>query len=107
MVGLGGVIALAVLVAVHTLIAAVGTRLFRVRLDTNWAPLVVALVLLPLVLVASTIVVGGGLGIGPDLGGPSVALFVLVVVPIGLGLAIDYLWMPAPEDVELPASAEE
>lgn len=106
MVGLGGAVALALIVAVHTLVAAVGTRLLRVRLSTDWAPVVVALVVLPLVLVASTLVVAGGLGLGPELGGPSVAMFVLVVVPMGIGLAVDYLWMPAPEDVELPAPEE-
>ena len=106
MVSVGGLVVVGVLVGLHTLAAAVGTRLLRVRLTTAWGPVVLALTLLPILLVASTLAVGGGLGIGPDLGSPAVALFVLVAVPLGLGMAIDYLWMPAPEDVELPETLD-
>ena len=106
MAGLAGLAVVAALAAVHTGAAAVTVRLLRVRMDTGWGPVAAALVVVPLVLVASTLVVAGGLGLGADLGGPDVAWFVLVVVPLGLGLAIDYLWMPAPEDVELPEPAE-
>lgn len=103
MVGLASAIGLVVLVAVHTLVAAVTTRLLRVRLSTRWGPVVFSLVIVPVLLIASTLVVAGGLGVGPDLGSRQVALFVLVGVPLALGLAIDYLWMPAPDEVELPA----
>lgn len=106
MVSLAGVLVVGILVAVHTAIAAIATRLLRVRLTSAWGPVVFSLLLVPVLLVASTLVVSGGLGLGADLGGPSVALFVLVAVPMGLGLAIDYLWMPAPEEVELPEAAE-
>lgn len=94
---------MAVLVGGHTLLAAVVVRLLRVRLTTRWTPVVFALAIVPVLLVASTLVVTGGLGLGPNLGDPRLALFVTVAVPLGLGLAIDYLWMPAPEDVELPS----
>lgn len=103
MVGLAGLVGLVLLVAVHTAVAAVTTRLLRVRLTTRWAPVVFALVIVPVLLVASTLFVAGGLGLGPDLGSPQVVWFVLIVVPLGLGLAIDYLWMPPPDEVELPA----
>lgn len=106
MVGLVAALGLLVLVGLHTLIAAVGTRLLRVRLTSRWAPVVFALLLIPIILVASTLVVTGSLGLGHDLGSRAMALFVLVAVPLGLGLAVDYLWMPAPEDVELPAPQE-
>lgn len=106
MVSLGGVLVVGVLVGVHTLIAAVTTRLLRVRLTTAWGPVVFSLLIVPVLLVTSTFVITGGLGLGTDLGGPSVGLFVLVVVPMGVGLAVDYLWMPAPEEVELPESLE-
>ncbi|MDZ7700779.1 MAG: hypothetical protein U5J98_01230 [Halobacteriales archaeon] len=104
MVSLGGAVVVGILVAVHTVAAAVATRLLRVRLETAWGPVVFALVLVPLALVASTIVVTGALGLGADLGGPDVAWFLLVVVPLGLGLAIDYLWMPPPDAVGPPAA---
>lgn len=106
MVSLGGVIVVALLAALHTAVAAVTTRLLRVRLETAWGPVVFAMVLVPLALVTSTIVLTGALGLGTDLGGQDVAWFLLVVVPLGLGLAIDYLWMPPPAAVELPGPAE-
>jgi hypothetical protein len=106
MVGIAAAVGLVVLVGLHTLVAAVATRLLRVRLASRWAPVVFALALVPLLLVASMLVVTGSLGLGPDLGSPGMALFVLVAVPLGLGLAVDYLWMPAPEDVELPVPQE-
>lgn len=106
MVGVGAAAGLVALVGLHTLVAAIATRFFRVRLSTRWAPVVFALAFIPVLLVASTLVVTGGLGLGPDLGSPGLAVFILVIVPLGLGLAVDYLWMPAPADVELPTIGE-
>ncbi|MFB6353414.1 MAG: hypothetical protein ABEJ92_04955 [Halobacteriales archaeon] len=106
MVGVLETAGLAVIVAGHTLVAAVAVRLLRVRLASRWAPVVVALGVVPLLLVGSTLVLSGWLGLGPDLGSPTAALFVLVAVPLALGLAVDYLWMPPPEAVELPAPEE-
>lgn len=107
MVGLAGLVGLVVLVAAHTLVAAVTVRLLRVRLTTRWAPVVFALAIVPVVLVASTLVITGGLGLGPDLGSARLALFLLVAAPLGLGMAIDYLWMPPPDEVELPATGQD
>lgn len=90
------------LVAGHTVVAAVLTRLLRVRLSSRWGPLVYAAVLVPVVLVLSTMVLSGVLRLGPNLGEARTVLFVLVVLPGVLGVTIDYLWMPAPENVELP-----
>jgi len=95
-------VGLAVIVGVHTVFAAVLTRLFRVQLSSRWAPLVYAVALIPLALVVSTMVLTGPLGLGPNLGDVRTVLFVLVVVPLVLGVTVDYVWMPAPEDVELP-----
>ena len=105
MVSVLGLLGLAVIVAVHTAIAAVATRLLRVRLDSQWGPVVYAVILIPVVLVVSTLVLTGVLGLGPNLGDTGTALFVLVAVPLALGVTIDYVWMPAPEDVELPDTA--
>ena len=96
-------LALAVLVGLHALVAALAVRWLRVRLTSRWAPPLFALVFVPVVLVASTLVFSGGLGVGPDLGDAGLALFLLVALPLGLGLAVDYLWMPHPDDVTLPA----
>ena len=106
MVGVVGLVGLVVLVAVHTVVAAVAVRLLRVRLATRWAPVVLALAVVPVLLIASTLVVSGGLGFGPDLGSARLAVFLLVAVPLGLGLAVDYLWMPPPEAVDLPGPEE-
>lgn len=105
MVSLLAVLGLAVVVAVHTVAAAVVTRLFRVRLETRWAPVVFTLVAVPILLFASTLVVSGVLGLGPDLGDPVTAVFVMIGAPLALGMAFDYLWMPAPDEVELPDTA--
>ena len=93
---------LAVVVGVHTVVAAVATRLFRVRLESRWGPLVYTAVLVPVLLVLSTMVLTGVLGVGPDLGDAGTVVFVLIVVPTVLGVTIDYVWMPAPDEVELP-----
>ena len=93
---------LAVLVGVHTLAAAILTRLLRVRLDTRLGVVVYTAFLVPLVLFISTLVLSGLFGLGPDLGSPSTALFIMIGVPFVLGVTIDYVWMPAPDEVDLP-----
>ena len=105
MVSVLGLLGLAVIVAVHTAIAAVLTRLLRVRLSSQWGPIVYAVLLIPVVLVVSTLVLSGVLGLGSNLGSPQTALFLLVAVPLALGVTIDYVWMPAPDEVELPDTA--
>ena len=102
MVSVVGLVGLAVLVGVHTLVAAVATRLLRVRLSSAWGPLVYVTTLVPLLLVLSTMLLSGVFGLGPDLGGVRAVLFVLVALPTVLGATIDYVWMPAPDDVALP-----
>lgn len=102
MVSVLGLLGLAVILAVHTAIAAVLTRLLRVRLSSQWGPIVYAVLLIPVVLVVSTLVLSGVLGLGSNLGDARTALFLLVAVPLALGVTIDYVWMPAPDEVELP-----
>lgn len=105
MVSVLGLLGLAVILAVHTAIAAVLTRLLRVRLSSQWGPVVYAVLLIPVVLVISTLVLSGVLGLGTNLGDARTALFLLVAVPLALGVTIDYVWMPAPDEVELPDTA--
>lgn len=101
--GIAGVL---VIVVVQTAIAALLTRLFRVRLKTRWGALVFVLLVVPVVLTLTTLLLSGVIGLGGDLGSRGTAIFVTIGVPLALGLTIDYLWMPAPEDVELPATME-
>ena len=92
----------AALVLVHTLIAGITTRYFRIRMHTRWGRVLYTLAVVPVVLVASTLVVSGGLGVGVDLGSPAAALAVLVFGPAVLGATVDVLYLPPPEAVELP-----
>ena len=104
MVTAGETLALAVMVLVNTGLAAVTTRLLRVRLATDWGTAVYVAVLGPLVLGATTLVMGT-LG-GPNLGSRTAVLALLVLFPLTLGVALDVLWMPAPEEVDLPDTVE-
>lgn len=106
MVSVLGLAGILVIVVVQTAIAALLTRLFRVRLKTRWGAVVFALLIVPLVLTLSTLLLSGLLSLGGDLGTRGTAIFVTIGVPLALGLTIDYVWMPAPEEVELPATME-
>lgn len=91
-----------VLLAAHTVVAAVLTRFFRLRLDTQAGWIGYSLGLTPIILFASTLLFTGGLGIGPNLGSPIVAFAILIGLPVALGMTIDLLYVTQPEDVELP-----
>jgi len=102
MLGSFELVGLLIIVLVNTAMAALMTRFFRVRLHTRWGSTVYVALLVPLVLVVSTLLLGGGLRLGPDLGSPAAVVGVTIVGPLSLGVAFDYFWMPAPEEVELP-----
>jgi hypothetical protein len=93
---------LLVLVGLNTGLAAVCTRLFRVRLETRWGGALYTLLLTPLVLLLVTMLVAGVYPLLPDLGSPATAVGVTVLLPLTLGVALDYFWMPAPDEVEVP-----
>lgn len=100
-------IGLATIVLGNTAIAALLTRFFRVRMTTTWAGAVYAVLSGSLALLVSTLVLGGFLGLGPDLASPAAVVGLTIVGPLAVGITIDYVWMPAPEDVELPERREE
>jgi hypothetical protein len=91
-----------VVLAGHTVLAAVLTRFFRLRLETQVGWVLYSLGVIPVVLFVSTLVFTGVLGIGPDLGSPTVAGAVLIGLPLALGLTIDLLYVAQPEEVDLP-----
>jgi hypothetical protein len=101
------VIGLAVIVLVNTVIAALLTRFFRVRMTTDWAGPVYAALFGSLALFVTTLVFGGFLALGPNLGGHATVVGVTIVSPLVVGMAVDYFWMPAPGDVDLPERYEE
>lgn len=95
-------IGLLVIVFANSALTALMTRFFRVRLDTRWGSLLYAVVLCPLVMLVVVFVLSGVLQLGGDLGSPALVVFVTIMLPLAVGLTFDYLWMPAPEEVEIP-----
>ena len=80
------------LLAFHTLVAGVATRFFRLRLATSWGWVLYTLVFTGFL----------GVGAGVDLGSPTIVVGALVGLPVVLGAVIDYLYVPPPEEYELP-----
>ena len=99
MVSVLGLVLLGVVLVVNTLIAAVMTRFFRIRLKTRAGSVIYALLLIPVVLFDTTLLFGavipGNLGVGVLLG-------LWVGMPLVLGFTIDVLYVPPPEDIDLP-----
>jgi len=102
MVSVVDAVGLVVILGVNTAVAALMTRFFRVRLTTRWGGLVYALLLCPVALLVSTLVFGGVLKLGPNLGTPAAVVGLTIGFPLAVGIAFDYFWMPAPDEVELP-----
>ncbi|MFC7202593.1 hypothetical protein ACFQJC_03645 [Haloferax namakaokahaiae] len=100
MVSVVSLVLMGVVILFHTLIAAVMTRFFRLRLSTQWGYIVYSLLLIPLVLFFSTLVFTGVLGIGVNLGSPAAAIGVMIGMPLVLGFTIDTLYVPPPEEYE-------
>lgn len=86
----------------NTLIAVVGVRFLRVRLATRWAPIIYALVFLPVVFVPTTIIISGVIGTADVVVTPATLIGLLFLFPIGLGFAVDYFWLPPPEAIDVP-----
>lgn len=97
---------LLVIVAAHALVSAVLTRYFRIALDSAWGTALFIVAGIPLVLLATTLLLSGGLGLGPSLGNPMLVLIVLIALPLGLGVLVDYLYVPPPDEYELPETTE-
>jgi hypothetical protein len=106
MVSIVDVVGLLVILGVNTGTAALLTRFFRVRLHTRLGGALYAVLLGALALTVLTIVLGG-VGLGPNLGNPATVIGLTVVLPLATGIAFDYFWMPAPDDVDLPAEYRE
>ncbi len=103
MVDAGEALGLAILVLVNTAAAALLTRFFRVRLQTQWGSVVYTAFSVPVVLLVSTLVLGSIFG--PNLGSAAAVVGVTILLPFSLGVAFDYFWMPAPDEVDLPDRA--
>jgi len=95
------------IVALHALLAAVLTRYFRIALRSLWGTAVFVVAAIPLVLLATTFLFSGVFGLGPALGSPLLVLIVLIAAPMALGVFVDLLYVPPPEEYELPETTEE
>lgn len=102
MVSVAGIVGLFVIVGVNTALASLATRFFRVRMSTRLGSALYAILLTPLPMVAVVLVLSGALGFGPDLGGTYAVLGLTVVLPLALGTAFDFFWMPSPDEVDVP-----
>jgi uncharacterized membrane protein len=98
---------LLVIVLVNSAVTALMTRFFRVRLDTRWGSMLYSLLLCPVVLVILVLFFSGVLGFGVNLGSSATVVTVTILLPLALGLTFDYVWMPAPDDVELPETMQQ
>ncbi|PSP56083.1 hypothetical protein BRC82_02810 [Halobacteriales archaeon QS_1_67_19] len=91
------------IIAVNTVVAAVAIRFFRLRLSTRWGAAVYTAVCVPIVYLATTILLSGFVGFGGEgVRNKGTALILVWVLPFTLAVSLDIFWMPAPEEVELP-----
>jgi hypothetical protein len=104
MVAVVDVIGLLVIVLANSVVTALMTRFFRVRLNTRWGSLIYAVLLCPVAMLVIVLVLSGIFGLGGNLGSRSLALLVTIAIPLAVGMTFDYVWMPSPDEVELPQS---
>ncbi|WP_458187475.1 hypothetical protein [Haladaptatus sp. NG-WS-4] len=92
-----------VIILVNTVITAVVIRFFRLRLATRWGAVVYTLLLVPLVYIATTLVLSGVVGFGGSgIRDTGTALILVWVLPFTLGVSIDLFWMPPPDEIDVP-----
>lgn len=89
-----------VVLAVHTLLTAVMARFFRIRLHTQWGWVAYTLVVTPIVLTVTTIL--SGIVIPQLFDSAALLLAVFVGLPLALGFTIDLLYVPPPDEYDLP-----
>ncbi|WP_018257541.1 hypothetical protein [Halomicrobium katesii] len=102
MVAVIDLVGLLVIVLVNSAVTALMTRFFRVRLDTRWGSVLYSLLLCPVALFVLLLVLSGVFKLGGNLGSRALVVLATIFFPLGLGLTFDYVWMPAPDEVELP-----
>ncbi|WP_135829385.1 hypothetical protein [Halorussus halobius] len=94
------------IIAVNTVVASVVIRFFRLRLSTQWGAVVYTAVVVPLVFVATTILLSGVVGFGGEgVGDRGTALVLVWLVPFTLAVTLDVFWLPSPDEAETPERA--
>ncbi|NLV09738.1 hypothetical protein GOC74_07320 [Halomicrobium mukohataei] len=107
MVAVIDLVGLLVIVLVNSAVTALMTRFFRVRLDTRWGSVIYSLLLCPVVLFVLLLVLSGVFKLGGNLGSRTLVVLATIFFPLALGLTFDYVWMPAPDEVELPETMQQ
>ncbi|SEA06761.1 hypothetical protein SAMN04488065_1670 [Haloplanus vescus] len=96
---------MAVVFGANTVLAAVLTRFFRLKLHTQWGSALYTAFIVPVVLVVTTITTFS-LGVGIDLGSTAAVLGLMIGLPMALGVSIDVLYVTPPEEYELPETTD-
>ncbi|MFW6448229.1 MAG: hypothetical protein ACOC0X_01675 [Halobacteriota archaeon] len=96
----GAIAGLVLLLAVNAVLAGIATRFARLWAVSRVETAAAILVVVPLVLVVSTMLLSGVLGLGVNVRDPTLAWLVAIAFPAALGVTIDYLWVASPEEVE-------
>jgi len=102
MVGVLDLVGVLVIVLLNSGVTALMTRFFRVRLDTRWGSLLYALLLCPVALFVLLLVFSGVFKLGGNLGSRATVVTLMIFLPLALGMTFDYVWMPSPDEVEVP-----
>jgi len=100
MVTVVGVVGLAILIGINTLIAAVGTRFFRIALVSRVGTIIYIGFFVPMVLLFTTLFLSGFLGLGFDLEDTYLVLLVAIGIPLVLGIGIDLKLARQPDEVD-------
>jgi len=104
MVSVVGLAGLLVIVLLNSAVTALMTRFFRVRLNTRWGGFVYSVLLCPVAMFV-VFMLFAILGFGAGLGLSNVAAVgVTILLPLALGMTFDYVWMPSPDEIDLPTS---
>jgi hypothetical protein len=104
MVSVVGLALLGIVVAIHTLVATVVSRYFRLRLRTDAGWVIYSLLVIPVLLLVLTLVTGN---VVPDVGlDRATVIGLLIGMPLALGFTIDALYVPPPEEYDLPDTQE-
>lgn len=108
MASASALVGLLVVVSVNAAVAALAVRYFRYQLNTRWGAVAFTVAFVPVLYVATTLLLTGFLGLGGGLFDSVPALLMVTwALPFALGASFDLFWMPAPDEVELPASADQ
>jgi hypothetical protein len=102
MVAVIDVVGLLAILFVNTAIAALLTRFFRVQMNTDWGSALYTVLTVPVLQLVVVLFGSGVLNLGPDVGSAEVVVGLAILTPLAVGVAFDYFWMPAPEELDLP-----